>query len=647
MILPGNAGPCARACRGVRAAASALAGIAAIGPLMAGLCLAPPPARAALTAVVVAPEAPSTCDSVTVRVEGTLPGSCYTLVDADISGPIPLVDVMGPLPAFGFRIRVIVQEPNPLIDIPCTTELIPYARDFHVGSLAPGIYHVNAVEYTVPWERPDAPRDTSALSTSFPVSIDESCPPQLGCILLDFQPPSGAPADRICDAVGRPGGEACFDVALANPVAVGGAQLVVHVVNLRASPVPGGTFTPKSVTTTARTEGFQVAWEADGSAVKAILYATDGKTIPAGRGPILHVCYGISEDAPDGPVPLTFGPVVVADANGNALPHCPTFAQVTGRLCVGSRECDVNGDGASNILDVVRIVRCALNAPGSEACPDSIAARADCNGDVTVDVRDIICCVRRILNSSGGPDAPVGTSPDLGTNFIGFTGSTRWISPVDGRATIEIARDEVCAGMQFRLAPAGAVRIRGVSVVEGGPDVSVEWAAGPDGVVRAMLYANPSAGTSGSAPARSAPIRLEVALEPSGGASGSGSLTLLGAASASWSGEAAPTLVTVGSIQVASPGLAAPAVFPAAPNPFVSDTEIAYALPSAMRASLRVYDVRGRLVRVLFDGTSSAGVHRARWDGRDAGGRAASTGIYFVKLNAAGVERTQRLLRLR
>jgi hypothetical protein len=614
---------------------------------VAGLCLAPPAARAALTAVVIVPEAPSTCDSVTIRIDGTLPNSCYTLVDADISGPIPIPETMGPLPAYGFRIRIIVQEPNPLLDIPCTAGPVPYARDFQVGSLAPGLYHVNAVEYTVPWERPNAPRDTSALSTAFPVAVNDACPPQLGCILLDFHPPGGAAADRFCDAVGRPGGEACFDVTLANPVAVGGAQLVVHVVDLRASPIPGGTFTPKSVTTTPRTDGFQLAWEPDGSSVKAILYSTDGKTIPAGRGPILHVCYGISEDARDGAVGLTFGPVVVADANGNALPHCPTFAQVTGWLCVGSRECDVNGDGASNILDIVRIVRCVLSAPGSDACPDSIAARADCNGDGALDVRDIICCVRRILSSAGGPDAPVGTSPGLGTNFIGFAGATRWISPVEGRATIEIARDEFCAGMQFRLAPTGAVRIRDVSVVEGGPDVAVEWAAGPDGVVRAMLYTSPSATTSGNAPARATPIRLEVALEPAEDVSGSGSLALLGAASASWSGEAAPTQVTVGSIQVTAPGLAAPAVFPAVPNPFVSDTEIAYALPSATRASLRVYDVRGRLVRVLVDGTAPAGVHRARWDGRDTRGRVAATGIYFVKLRAGGVERTQRLLRLR
>lgn len=634
-----------RLIRGGRAAATALA---AALPLLAALCLSPPAARADLKAVVVAPAAPSTCDSVTIRVEGNLLGSCYTLIDADISGPMPIPEMMGPLPAFGIRIRVIVQEPNPLLDIPCTTALVPYAREFSVGGLASGVYHVNAVEYLVPWERNSNPVDTSAVSTSFPVTINETCPPPEGCALLDFQPPGGgASIERFCDALGRPGGEACFDVALGSPVPVAGVQLEIYVVNLRASPFPIGTFTPKSVTTAARTEGFQVTWEANGSAVRALLFSSVGKTIPAGRGPILHVCYGISEDARDGAVPLGFGPVIIADAEGNAIRPCPTFAEVTGLLCVGSRECDVNGDGHSNILDVVQVVRCALNFAATEVCPDSIAARADCNGDGAVDIRDVICCVRRILDA-GGPDAPSGSiPPGGGTNFIGFAGPVRWISPVDGRATIEIAQDELCAGMQFRLVPNGPVRIRDVAVVDGGPSTAVEWAASPDGTVRALLYTTPNVATQGGAPAVSTPIRLELKLEPLPGGPGNASVTLLDPGSATWAGSAAPTLTTVATVDVGAPGLAAPAVFPAKPNPFLGDTEIAYALPTAARASLRVYDVRGRLVRVLVDATKPAGVHRARWDGRDASGRVASAGIYFVKLSAGGFERAQRLLRLR
>ena len=630
--------------RGRRARTVAVTTAAA---LLATLCLSPSTASAGLKAVTIAPAAPSTCDSVTIRVEGDLLGSCYTLVDADISGPVPIPEVMGPVPAYGFRIRVIVQEPNPLLDIPCTAELVPYAREFSVGGLAPGIYHVNAVEYLVPWERNSNPVDTSAVSTSFPVTANQECLPPDPCVFLDFRPPPGAPPDRICAAIGRPGGEACLDVALSNAVPVGGAQFEIRRIEIRLI-TPLGTITPKSVTTTSRTEGFQVAWQADGQLVKALLYSSDGKTIPAGRGPILHVCYGISEDMPDGPFLIKFENVVIADPAGNTIYLCPTFAEVTGLFCIGSRECDVNGDGRSNILDIVQLVRCVLSSPGSEACPDSIATRADCNDDGAVDVRDVICCVRRILDG-GGPDAPSGSiPPEAGTNFIGFAGPVRWITPVDGRATIEIAQDEFFAGMQFRLVPNGPVRIRDVSVVEGGPNTAVEWAAGQDGAVRAMLYTPPNVPVpANGAPAVSAPIRLEVRLEPVPGSAGNASVTLADAGSATWAGLTAPTLTTVPTVEAGAPGIAAPSVFPARPNPFVSDTEIAYSLPTASRASLRVYDVRGRLVRVLADAALPAGVHRARWDGRDASGRTVSAGIYFVKLNAGAFERAERLLRLR
>jgi len=630
--------------RGRRVRAT-IAALAATAPLLATLCFAPPAVHASLKAVVVAPQTPSTCDSVTIRVEGDLPSSCYTLLSADISGPAPFPEAAGPLPTYGFRIRVLVQEPNPLIDIPCTAGPVPYSHRFPVGILAPGIYDIRAVEYIVPWERPNAPRDTSVLFASFPVTIDQACPPSEGCALLDFRPPGGASIDRFCDAVGRPGGQACFDVGLGSPIPVGGVQLEIDVNDLRASPAPLGTFTPKSVATTPRTEGFQVAWQADGSKVKALLYSSDGRAIPAGRGPILRVCYGISDDARDGAVQLRFGQVVISDSNGTAIPPCPTFAEETGWLCVGSRECDVNGDGRSNIVDVVQLVRCAIS--GLAACPDSIAARADCNGDGAVDVRDVICCVRRILDG-GGPDAPASGALGDPANYVGFAGPVRWVSPTDGRATIELAQDEAFAGMQFRLVPTGPVRIRGVSVVRGGSNVVLDWQAGQDGSVRAILYEALTIAAGGSAPAGvPSTIRLEAMLEPLPGGSGAASISLLEAGSATWSGAPAPTQTTVGTVDAGAPGVAAPAVYPARPNPFVSDTEIAFALPAAGRASLRVYDVRGRLVRVLVDGESPAGVRHVRWNGRDASGGAASAGIYFVKLNALGVERTQRLLRLR
>ncbi len=74
-------------------------------------------------------------------------------------------------------------------------------------------------------------------------------------------------------------------------------------------------------------------------------------------------------------------------------------------------------------------------------------------------------------------------------------------------------------------------------------------------------------------------------------------------------------------------GLARPALQPAAPNPFVASTRLAFALPEPGAVDLRVFDVAGREVASLAHGAWPAGAHEARWDGRDGSGApAAGTG---------------------
>jgi hypothetical protein len=69
------------------------------------------------------------------------------------------------------------------------------------------------------------------------------------------------------------------------------------------------------------------------------------------------------------------------------------------------------------------------------------------------------------------------------------------------------------------------------------------------------------------------------------------------------------------------------------PNPFNSETEITYGLPKESHVRLTVYDLLGREVRTLVDGTRSPGFHRIRWDGRDQFGNAVSSSLYIYKLD--------------
>ena len=59
--------------------------------------------------------------------------------------------------------------------------------------------------------------------------------------------------------------------------------------------------------------------------------------------------------------------------------------------------------------------------------------------------------------------------------------------------------------------------------------------------------------------------------------------------------------------------------------------------PEDRRASLALYDVRGRRIRLLYDGPG-ARAGRVVWDGRDDAGRIAPSGLYFARLTS-GAER--------
>ncbi len=68
------------------------------------------------------------------------------------------------------------------------------------------------------------------------------------------------------------------------------------------------------------------------------------------------------------------------------------------------------------------------------------------------------------------------------------------------------------------------------------------------------------------------------------------------------------------------------------PNPFNPVTIIEYKLPASGCARVELYDLTGRLVRVLVSQSQSAGVYRTKWDGTDSAGKNVAAGIYLVWL---------------
>jgi len=81
-------------------------------------------------------------------------------------------------------------------------------------------------------------------------------------------------------------------------------------------------------------------------------------------------------------------------------------------------------------------------------------------------------------------------------------------------------------------------------------------------------------------------------------------------------------------------------LFPNAPNPFTATTEIRFDLPVAGTYQIVVCDVAGRRVSG-FRGTGMAGMNTVRWNGRNDGGIAVGSGVYYYRLEAGG-EVTER-----
>ena len=99
----------------------------------------------------------------------------------------------------------------------------------------------------------------------------------------------------------------------------------------------------------------------------------------------------------------------------------------------------------------------------------------------------------------------------------------------------------------------------------------------------------------------------------------------------------------VATLLAAAAGASAQAAFePAAPNPFATETRLAFTLPTAGPATLRVFDLTGRELAVLATGVRAAGRHEVTLRAADW-----PAGLYLVVLQTAGGVARQKVLLLR
>lgn len=142
------------------------------------------------------------------------------------------------------------------------------------------------------------------------------------------------------------------------------------------------------------------------------------------------------------------------------------------------------------------------------------------------------------------------------------------------------------------------------------------------------------------------------ALEPLGTSGGRQRFRLRDTDAAGWPRLYALELAGVGGtlvldeVRLAGPARSALALH-AGPNPFNPLVKVQYTVPSVGHVLLQAFDVRGRLVRTLLDGTADAGSGVLDWRGDDDAGRALASGVYELRMSAAGEVARERVTLVR
>ena len=83
------------------------------------------------------------------------------------------------------------------------------------------------------------------------------------------------------------------------------------------------------------------------------------------------------------------------------------------------------------------------------------------------------------------------------------------------------------------------------------------------------------------------------------------------------------------------------------PNPFTSSTRIKYSLPIKSKVSIKVYNIVGQEIAVLFNGIKESGNYELEWRGVDNKGALLPKGIYFLMIETASAKAREKIIIIR
>lgn len=80
------------------------------------------------------------------------------------------------------------------------------------------------------------------------------------------------------------------------------------------------------------------------------------------------------------------------------------------------------------------------------------------------------------------------------------------------------------------------------------------------------------------------------------------------------------------------------------PNPFNPKTGISFSLPEGGDTSLKIFNLKGQLVRILHNGFMEPGNHSLVWNGKDDSGSDIGSGVYLYRLESPAGTKTRKMV---
>jgi hypothetical protein len=572
-------------------------------------------------------------DSIPVQLSGSLPDDCIQFMGVqEIS--LPYASPM-PRPPM---LRVIFGT-NSCLGRPCVGISHPWSASLSLPplpSLAPGYQlPVEVVSRTLgcAGEVVDSVVSGPAF---FPFRVAEGCSSNVTrCFSTGFQIASSA--RERCDAfvsADQPG-RVVFEIGSGVPLFGLQGSFVLD----SPAMVVGG------VKPIGAAQGMHLSWTTTATGARFVLFTDGTAHIPAVANPVrgltrLPILAIEVRLAPDSLSPVTrrvrmrAGDLLGSDEAGVGVKPCPIIYMIIeppdayASFCTGSG-CDFNGDGGTDVRDLVSMVRC-LRHP--ETCPADTAA-FDCDQSGRFDLGDVFCCARSILHPGVRDSVHGAPDPSLRVTFG---------TPVRRGGVLEVPvtlrGDHPIGGARLAFSyPGDRYQVSDVGFPEDSDWLGLYQDAGGR-VDVGMLDVG---GSAGAGPV-SRQFTLRLALLP--GVEADGQVALVESDISDPDG--ARVLANLGAPSVDLHG-ASLDFSPPRPNPFGRATTFALTLAKASDLAITVHDVSGRVVATLHRGVAMPGAHSFVWNGTRGDGSRAADGIYFIRARVDGETVARKVVLLR